>query len=325
MKKPLISLILPVYNAAPYLPACLECLAAQTWPNLEVIAIVDDGGDSSGVILDDFSRTHPQFHVIHQENRGVSRSRNTGLEAATGQYLAFCDADDLPAPDHLETLYQTLTESDADWSACSFSRFSGEASPAYHPGSCFPLLTGQAQFAPLIQDPSCGGYLWNKLFRRDLVEQAPALRMREDLAILEDLVFTLSYAQRSRSLAITSAALYGYRIHENSALHQGYSPRRLTSITGREATLALLRNCPENVRAHGWNDLMEEYAIAYKKLLGSSLPERAAWQSRIRAGFRRHRGQFPLDGRWNLKTRSYYLILAAAAAWKKGAAHDAAH
>ena len=102
---PNVSLIIPVYNVEQYLPKCLESIAAQTLKGFEVILVDDGSTDHSLEILRGFARRFPNTCVIHQENGGVSKARNAGIQAARGEYIAFMDSDDYIAPLYLQMLY----------------------------------------------------------------------------------------------------------------------------------------------------------------------------------------------------------------------------
>lgn len=115
-----VSIIVPVYNVERYLDKCLESILQQTYPNLEVL-LVDDGSiDGSGRICDDWAAAHSCFRVIHKINGGLSDARNTGLDAATGEYVAFVDSDDYIAPDMLQKLYEAMSVSNAEMGICNF-------------------------------------------------------------------------------------------------------------------------------------------------------------------------------------------------------------
>ena len=90
----LISIIVPVYNVDAYIRDCLNSIARQTYKNIEVIMVDDGSTDASGQICDRYCELDERFHVIHKKNGGVSSARNSGLEAARGEYIGFVDPDD---------------------------------------------------------------------------------------------------------------------------------------------------------------------------------------------------------------------------------------
>jgi len=100
----LFSVIVPVYNVAPYLARCLESLAGQTYPDFEAILVDDGSTDASGHLCDVAASCDGRFKVVHQENRGLSAARNRGIDAAHGEYLVFVDPDDYIDADALEGL-----------------------------------------------------------------------------------------------------------------------------------------------------------------------------------------------------------------------------
>ena len=107
MMRPLISVVIPVYNVAPYLRECLDSVLAQTFTDWEAICVDDGSTDASGAILDDYAAKDARFKVIHQENAGVSVARNAGLEKARGDNILFLDGDDLIPPNYLEAHVST--------------------------------------------------------------------------------------------------------------------------------------------------------------------------------------------------------------------------
>ena len=115
---PLISVIVPVYQVEQYLDRCVSSILEQTYDHLEVILIDDGSPDSCPRLCDEWAEKDPRVRVIHQENGGVSSARNAGLDAATGDYIAFVDSDDAIRPNYFETLYALLTEHQAELSIC---------------------------------------------------------------------------------------------------------------------------------------------------------------------------------------------------------------
>ncbi|MDC0270544.1 glycosyltransferase, partial [bacterium] len=100
----LISVIIPVYNAAPYIERCLRSVVKQTYRNLEIIVVNDGSTDGTDEILDQFAGTDDRIVVIHKKNTGVSDTRNKGLDFASGDYIGFVDGDDEVYPDMFEFL-----------------------------------------------------------------------------------------------------------------------------------------------------------------------------------------------------------------------------
>ena len=121
---PTISVIVPVYNVERYLPVCLESIVQQSMYDYEVILVDDGSTDSSGTICDEYAGKHPQFRVIHQENKGLSGARNTGIREAKGEYLYFVDSDDFLVFGSLPQVLEVALHNDLEV-AC-FNSISGE-------------------------------------------------------------------------------------------------------------------------------------------------------------------------------------------------------
>src|SRR5262245_24425185 len=114
MQTPLLSIVVPVWNVAPYLPAFLRSLAAQRFADREILLVDDGSSDGGGPMLDGFAREVPGTRVLRQANAGVSVARNRGLEAARGRYVAFADPDDVLAPDLYSALMELALGADLD-------------------------------------------------------------------------------------------------------------------------------------------------------------------------------------------------------------------
>lgn len=122
-ERPLVSVIVPVYNVEKYLKNCLDSLKAQTYSNLEFILIDDGSQDASSQIADQYAKEDSRFTVIHQANSGLSQARNHGIELAKGEYLTFVDSDDTVTPDYVEFMYELLEAHDfqAKLALCSLN------------------------------------------------------------------------------------------------------------------------------------------------------------------------------------------------------------
>lgn len=120
--EPLISVIVPVYQAEGYLSRCLDSILSQTFTDYEVILVDDGSKDHGGKICDLYTEKDNRFRVIHKENEGVSIARQTGLDAAKGKYVIHADPDDWVEPDWLEILFNKIEEEKADIVICDFER-----------------------------------------------------------------------------------------------------------------------------------------------------------------------------------------------------------
>jgi len=117
---PLVSVIIPVYNVAPYLREALDSVINQTYQHLEILVIDDGSTDGSSQICDEY-RFDPRIIVFHQENHGLSNARNNGLDVATGEYIAFLDSDDAWHQSFIEDLLATIERTNSDIAMCRYS------------------------------------------------------------------------------------------------------------------------------------------------------------------------------------------------------------
>ena len=166
---PVISVIIPVYNAERYLRECLTSLVNQTFRAYEIIAVNDGSTDGSLAILRHFQKDWPQLRVIDQENGGVSAARNVGMAAARGEYLGFMDADDTVAPNYLERLYRTCVDTGAEISCCYYYyRMDNSDFLWKYPFRCHGVFNRSEAMTKLLHDTQMQGLMWNKLFQRRL-------------------------------------------------------------------------------------------------------------------------------------------------------------
>ena len=125
-KKPLVSVIVPVYNTEKYIRECLDSILAQTYTNLECLIIQDGSTDNSVEICREYARADARVRLYEQENRGLSTARNRGLDNMRGDYLTFVDADDCLSKNFLEITVKMMTENAADIVAVDDKKFKNE-------------------------------------------------------------------------------------------------------------------------------------------------------------------------------------------------------
>lgn len=121
---PLVSVIIPAYNAESYLDQCLDSLSMQTFEDFEVIVVDDGSTDSSASIANGYEHMDERFRLIRQKNGGVSKARNVGIDEAKGRYITFVDADDALHPKALAAMYGALRDNEAQVCITALTRFS---------------------------------------------------------------------------------------------------------------------------------------------------------------------------------------------------------
>lgn len=217
MEQPLISIIVPVYNAEPYLDNCLDSIAAQTWENLEVWLVDDGSTDASPALCDARAAADSRFHVLHQANAGVSAARNAALERATGQYLQFVDGDDRLLSNATEVLVHAALSTGTDLVIARFYRVSGQRQALQGHIRGRRVLTRTEFAEEMVKAPAnfYYGVLWNKLYRRSIVE-AHQLRCPEELSWCEDFLFNLEYIKYVRLVAAVPEPVCCYIKREDS-------------------------------------------------------------------------------------------------------------
>jgi len=224
MESPLVSLIVPAYNAAAYLRECADSILAQTYANLEAI-IVDDGStDSTPHIADEYAKNYSQVKVIHTLNGGPSSARNTGIDRAKGEYIGFVDADDAIHPMFVEIAIHELQHTNADIFSCGFCR----KAPFHAINISGPSKSMSPKAAiedVLYQRQNMLCSVWTHLFKSEIVKTE---RFTPDIWY-EDLDFFYRVYERASLITHTDSRLYFYRINPAGILHT-FNDRRLSVL-----------------------------------------------------------------------------------------------
>lgn len=237
---PLISIIIPVYNAAKFLDQTINSCLKQDYPHLEIILINDGSTDDSKNICEKYqkaSATTPSSSILFfdRPHQGVSATRNFGLDHFSGEYFSFLDADDLLADNFISTLYALAKENNLDYITSGYQRFVGNfpTSEPQNPASAKsskekprkPKSTKSSRESLRIYDKSDfykqlldlnSGYNFchMKLFKKSLRH----IRFDESLSVAEDALYNFKILNELNSFGATSAPLYLYRVHQNSTV-----------------------------------------------------------------------------------------------------------
>ncbi|MEE0887750.1 MAG: glycosyltransferase [Candidatus Saccharimonadaceae bacterium] len=228
-KAPFVSIIIPVYNTAKFLPRCLDSVIRQTYRNLEII-IVDDGStDNSYDIAKQYTQKDPRIKLIHQKNQGLSGARNTGITKSTGTYLTFIDSDDEIKPTFTEKLLTALQKNNAGISICSFKEVYPNGKNT-HFSNNYPAKIYDAKSAlqAMLQE---NGFMLSatmKLFPKAYFKNIrfPVGRLHEDVGTTYKLIM------QADKTSFIPDELYIYHHHNNSIVSaKNFDPHKLDIIT----------------------------------------------------------------------------------------------
>jgi glycosyltransferase involved in cell wall biosynthesis len=230
MSTVLLSLVVPVYNVAAWLPACLDSLSAQTRPVDEIIVVDDGSTDECPAILAAYASRLPQMKVVRQENGGLSAARNTGLAMASGRYLAFLDSDDFVAPDMYRHLLDMVQADDLDIALCNADyHFEGREAdrPIYSDVTASGVVRGSDWLADRLRQRRLMHMVWMHLYRRDFLTDN-GFRFVPGL-VHEDVIWTTQVLLRAGRVRYDPVSLYRYRIVQRT-FDEAQNKRRLERI-----------------------------------------------------------------------------------------------
>lgn len=215
-----LSVIVPVYNAEPYLTECLESLLSQTLKECEFIFVNDGSTDNSKMIIEQFQSADNRIILINQTNSGVSSARNTGMNRASGEYLGFIDADDYIENDMYETLYNCAAENNCDIVVSNFeSELDGQKRINKYHFSVDVKLNQKfihQEIMPFFLESDQLHTVVNKIFRRDIIMDHK-IEFPEKVSLGEDGIFNMLYFNLASSMIYIDYTGYHYREVAGSA------------------------------------------------------------------------------------------------------------
>ena len=244
MNQPLVSIILPVYNAQNHLARCVGSICAQTYQSIEIIILNDGSKDQSLPVCEEFRQKDPRILLVDKANSGVSDTRNLGLKLASGKYVEFVDSDDYLDPDFTERLVAAAEENEADFVIAPYKMVipAGASKPeqvldkiqdelgvmsvarppevreyGFLPAGVYDKDT----FALRLMDKPASYFysvLWNKLYRRDILT-GNDIQFVSEMRWAEDLVFNLRYIQYAERFVAIDKPGYYYVQNPQSICH----------------------------------------------------------------------------------------------------------
>ena len=229
---PLISIIIPCFNAEKTLEKCLESVVQQSYANLEIIIIDDGSTDETSLIYNKFQSNDERILVLKLQNSGVSKARNTGVKAATGDYICFVDSDDWAELNYCSELYSLLVGENADISIveASYEDENGNVLCS-KPTSEEKIFDGNRALVLLLEDQEIQSHPWGKLFKADLLKN---VHFPENLKCFEDYSTLFKIFNKAVKVIKSNEKLYHYIQREDSLSHN------LSPATAYEFFLAIM-------------------------------------------------------------------------------------
>lgn len=210
-----VSVIVPMYNVGKYIEKCIVSIIQQTYQNLEIILVDDGSPDDSGKIADKYASKDKRIKVIHKKNAGVSAARNSGIDAASGEFICFSDGDDYVMPNYVEHLLKLCLDNQADiaYTVDMFTTFHKEK--VEH--SITKVITPEEATENILCYKVPIG-VYSKMFKRSFMEKYH-LRFLEDVFIGEGFNFNTACFQRANKIVLSTERIYFYRRdNESSAM-----------------------------------------------------------------------------------------------------------
>ena len=211
MKLPEVSIVVPVFNSGKYLSRCVDSIVSQTFSNFECILIDDGSTDNSLFICERYRQSDDRIIVIHQENSGVSATRNKGLEIARGKYICFVDSDDYVQENMCEKLVAAINQSNTDVVCCGYT----ENKKIYvlcNEDFIFSNIDA-IEIVHYLEMRQAFGIVWNKLYKRTILD-TNKIRFPISIKFGEDMLFNLQYFRHIKTAYNSSDYLYHY-LHDN--------------------------------------------------------------------------------------------------------------
>ena len=251
-----VSIIIPVYNAERYLKECLDSVIYQKYQYIELILINDGSSDSSEMICQEYVKKDKRVKLINQKNGGVSSARNVGIGVSTGTIILFLDSDDLLEYDAIQTIVNNIDNNDMlcyGYKEIYKNNYNNILLKENN-------LTNKDLFLKRVYlTKEIGGYLWNKIFRADIIKNNKIL-FDTNLHFCEDLVFVVEYLKYCKSVHYLNKTLYIYRMRKSSVSYNFFNKKNITLLNSYKKLI----NCTDDIDVI--NRLKYNYLVSYYKL-----------------------------------------------------------
>ena len=218
---PKVSIIVPIYNVEKYLDRCMQSLMNQTLKDIEIIMVDDESPDNCPKMCDEYARRDERVKVIHKQNAGLGYARNSGLEIATGEYIAFVDSDDYVELSAYERMYNSVNKHKAD---TIFSGIKTETAPGVwreeeteglesvlNKGEAYQFVLGMVANSPYVKEErSHSMSVWHSLYKKEIIDKYNLCFVSEREYVCEDIPFQVDFLTRCHSMVVLPFVCYYY-------------------------------------------------------------------------------------------------------------------
>lgn len=227
MSQPLVSILIPAYNAAKFIGKCIDSICYQTYANLQVV-IVDDGSkDDTWKICDEYKSKYRFIEVYHIENGGVANARNVLLSKIEGEYSLFVDADDWIEPDMVENLVGLALSHQFDITACGHVVEDGLQTTTIIKDTEAPEIWNKdTAIKEFLLHKNLNGSLWNKLIKTSFLR---GITFNKDISYGEDALVIWQILQRISKIGLIRSTFYHYRMNNESISHERFGKKKMSS------------------------------------------------------------------------------------------------
>lgn len=285
-KIPKVSIIVPIYNVEKYLDRCIQSLVNQTLNDIEIILVDDGSPDNCPSMCDEYAQKDNRIKVIHKQNAGLGYARNSGLDIATGEYVAFVDSDDYVDTTMYENLYNAAINYNVDTVFSNYyivdqynrvAQIHQQETIQFYMGNDIKqnmLLNMIASDVNISKERQIDMSVWRAIYSKEIIDKNQIKFETERKFISEDIIFHIDYCSHSQAVCLLPEAYYYYTVNFNSLTKKVRTDRfQMDKILHKE----IIRRCNNNGITENVTQRADRFFIGYvrtdiRNLCKASLP-----------------------------------------------------
>lgn len=260
-----ISVVIPIYNVEKYLRRCIDSVISQTYQNIEIILVDDGSPDRCGEICDQYLTMDKRVVVVHQENRGLSEARNSGITKATGNYIAFVDSDDYVDKNMLEILHNNIVKYNADISCCGhMDVYEGRnIDIPTNTKEMIRVYNTEQAMETFLYTKEIDVVAWNKLYKMELFDGIRYMPGK----LFEDHFTTYKILDRAGRIVNTNLLLYYYCKRSTSIGGSSFTDRNYELKEALDKEVPYIINKYPNIESEVSIAYLTWLVVLYDKIL----------------------------------------------------------